>query len=316
MSMARQFRTLLKEKKFILSMGIDTPVHARIVEKAGFDFAYVGGYDVSLALLGLPDVGLITETEMVANARNIARSVNIPVVCDADTGYGNAINVIRTVQNFEAAGVAAIHIEDQVSPKRCGHVAGKMIVPLEEAVGKLKAALEARKDQDFVIIARTDAVAATGGGLDEAVRRGKEFARIGCDMVFCEFPSADVEYPKRFAQEMHKAYPGFPLYFNYSSNLKWHEFPLATFEALADMGYKAMHVSQACLRPSMQAVWDFAVDLKARGAQAEIDLEKRLLGHPMGAHHEFAGIPRIKELEARYLPAEEVRRKYEGATGL
>ena len=316
MSMARQFRTLLKEKKFILSMGIDTPVHARIVEKAGFDFAYVGGYDVSLALLGLPDVGLITETEMVTNARNIARSVNIPVVCDADTGYGNAINVIRTVQNFEAAGVAAIHIEDQVSPKRCGHVAGKMIVPLDEAVGKLRAALEARKDQDFVIIARTDAVAATGGGLDEAVRRGKEFARIGCDMVFCEFPSADVEYPRRFAQEMHKAYPGFPLYFNYSSNLKWHEFPLATFEALADMGYKAMHVSQACLRPSMQAVWDFAVDLKARGAQAEIDLEKRLLGHPMGAHHEFAGIPRIKELEARYLPAEEVRRKYEGATGL
>ena len=316
MSMGKKLKTLLQEKKFILSMGMETPVHARIVEQAGFEFAYVGGYDVSLALLGLPDVGLITETEMVANARNIARSVDIPVVTDADTGYGNAINVIRTVQNFEQAGVAAIHIEDQVSPKRCGHVAGKMIVPLEEAVGKLKAALDARKDKDFVIIGRTDAVAATGGGLDEAIRRGKEFARIGCDMVFCEFPSADIEYPRKFAQEMHRAYPGFPLYFNYSANLRWHEFPLMTFEALADMGYKAMHVSQACLRPSMQAVWDYAVDLRKRGAQAEIDLEKKLLAHPMGKVNDFAGIPKFKELETRYLPTEEVRRKYEGAIGL
>ncbi len=316
MSKGRQLRTLLQEKKFIASMGIDTPVHAKIVEKAGFDYAYVGGYDVSLTLLGLPDVGLITETEMVANARNIARSVDIPVITDADTGYGNAINVIRTVQNFEAAGVAAIHIEDQVSPKRCGHVAGKMIVPLEEAVGKLRAALEARKDKDFVIIARTDAVAATGGGLDEAIRRGKEYARIGCDMVFCEFPSADLEYPKRFAHEIHRAYPGFPLYFNYSANLRWHEFPLTTFDALADMGYKAMHVSQACLRPSMLAVWDYAVDLKTRGVQAEIDLEKKVLKHPLGAINDFAGFPKFKELEARYLPAAEVEKKYKGAIGL
>lgn len=316
MSMGRKFRKLLKEKKFIFTMGTDTPVHAKIVEMAGFDYAYVGGYDVSLALLGLPDVGLITETEMVTNARNIARSISIPVVADADTGYGNAINVIRTVENFEAAGVAGIHIEDQASPKRCGHVAGKMIIPIEEAVGKLQAALDARMDKDFVIIARTDAVAAIGGGLDEAVRRAKEFARIGCDMVFCEFPSADIEYPRRFARAVHEAYPELPLYFNYSSNLKWHEFPPTTFEALAEMGYNAIHVSQGCLRPSMQAVWDYAVELKARGAQAEIDLERKLLGHPMGLHHEFAGIPRFKELEAKYLPAEEVARRYKDAMGL
>src|SRR5687768_12127886 len=122
MSKGKALRTLLKEKRFITSMGIDTPVHAKIVEKAGYDYAYLGGYDVSLALLGLP-VGLITETEMVATARNVARTVDIPVIVDADTGYGNAINVVRAVQNFEAAGVACIHIEDQVSPKRCGHVA-------------------------------------------------------------------------------------------------------------------------------------------------------------------------------------------------
>ena len=123
-----------------------------------------------------------------------------------------------------------------------------MVISLEEAAGKLKAALEARRDQDFVIIARTDAVAAIGGGLDEAIRRGKEYARIGCDMVFCEFPTADLEMPKRFAQEMHRDYPGFPLYFNYSSNLQWYEHPLTSFETLADIGFKAMHVSLACLR--------------------------------------------------------------------
>ena len=316
MSMGKRLRTLLQQKKFITSMGIDTPVHAKIVEQAGFDYAYLGGYDVSLALLGLPDVGLITETEMVAVARNVASAVDIPVIADADTGYGNAINVIRTVQDFETAGVAAIHIEHQVSPKRCGHVAGKTIIPLEKAVGKLKAALEARRDRDFVIIARTDAVAAAGGGLDEAIRRGREYARIGCDMVFCEFQSADLEYPKRFAQEMHKVYPGFPLYFNYSANLGWHEFPLTTFETLADLGYKAMHVSQACLRPSLLAVWDYAAELKARGAQAEIDLETRVLKHPLGTINDFAGFAKVKALEAKYLSAEEVEKKYHGATGL
>ena len=316
MSKGRQLRMLLKEKKFISSMGIDTPVHAKIVEKAGFDYAYLGGYDVTLAQLGLPDIGLITETEMVATARNVARAVDIPVIVDADTGYGNAINVIRAVQNFEAAGVAAIHIEDQVSPKRCGHVAGKMVISLEEAAGKLKAALDARRDPDFVIIARTDAVAATGGGLDEAIRRGKEYARIGCDMVFCEFPSADLEMPKRFAQEMHKAYPGFPLYFNYSANLRWFEHPLTSFEMLADIGYKAMHVSQGCLRPSLLAVWDYATDLKTRGVQAEIELEKRVLQHPLGPLNDFAGFPQFREWEAKYLPGEEMAKKYDGATGL
>ncbi len=316
MSMGSKLRQLMQEKKFITSMGIDTPVHAKIVEKAGFDYAYLGGYDVSLAILGLPDVGLITETEMVATARNVARAVNIPVIVDADTGYGNAINAIRAVQNFEAAGVAAIHIEDQVAPKRCGHVAGKLIIPLDEAVGKLKAALDARRDKDFVLIARTDAVAAQGGGLDEAIRRGREYARIGCDMVFCEFPSADLDLPRRFAQGIHAAYPGFPLYFNYSANLKWYEHPLTPFEAIADLGYKAMHISQACLRPSLLAVWDYATELKARGVQAEIDLEKRVLKHPLGTINDFAGFPEVKALEAKYLSSEEVAKKYTGAIGL
>lgn len=315
MSMGRKLRDLLERKKFLITPGITTPLHAMIVEKAGFDFVYVGGYDVSLTLLGLPDVGLITETEMLNNARHIARSVNLPVIADTDTGYGNAINVIRTVQDFEAAGLAAIHIEDQMSPKRCGHVAGKMVIPLEEAVGKLQAALDARKDKAFVIIARTDAVAATGGGLDEALRRGKAFARIGCDVIWAEFPTADLEYPKRFAAGMRREFPDVPLYLNYSANLKWQE-SKAKFEDFAEMGYKVMHVSLAGLRATMQATWDYAIDLKTRGAQAEIDFQKRLTGHPMGAFHEFAGFPGMKELEEKYLPAEDVKKKYDGAIGL
>jgi 2-methylisocitrate lyase-like PEP mutase family enzyme len=219
-------RTLLEEKDYIVTPGVANPMHAMIVERVGFDYVYMTGYGTSLTILGLPDVGLLTETEMVTNAKNIAKAVNIPVIADADTGFGNAINMIRTVQDYEAAGVAGIHIEDQIAPKRCGHLAGKSIIPIEEAVGKVKAAVDAKKDKDFIIIARTDAIAAVGGGFEEALTRGKEFARVGADMVFCEFPSPDGEQPKKFAAEMHEEFPNLPLFFNYSSSFKWYDSPL------------------------------------------------------------------------------------------
>lgn len=314
MSMGSKLKGLLREKNYIFTPGITTPLHAMIVEKAGFDYVYVGGYDVSLTLLGLPDVGLITEPEMVTNAGHIARSVNIPVIADADTGYGNAINVIRAVQNFEAAGVAGIHIEDQVSPKRCGHVAGKTIIAMDEAVGKLRAALDARKDRDFVIIARTDAVAAKGGGLDEAIRRGKAYAEAGCDMVFSEFPTTDMELPRRFAAEVHEDYPDLPLYFNFSSNLDWRA-ENVSFDDIAALGYKAMHTSLAGMRATLMSTWDYAVDLKACGAKAETEFQERLKAHPMGGFHEFAGFSKIKAMEEKYLPAEELT-KYEDTAGL
>ena len=314
MSAGRKFRELLRDKPYIVTPGVTTPLHAMIVEKAGFDYVYIGGYDVSLTLLGLPDVGLITETEMVVNARHTASSVDLPVIADADTGYGNAINVIRAVENFEAAGVAGIHIEDQVSPKRCGHVAGKTIISEDEAVGKLRAALDARKDKDFVIIARTDAVAAQGGGLDEAIRRGKAYARAGADMLFCEFPTTDIALPRRFAEAVRADFPGLPLYFNFSSNLEWHKINV-TFDDIAALGYKAIHTSLAGMRATMMATWDYAVDLKQRGAAAEIDFQKRLRAHPMGAFHEMAGFPRIRAMEEKYLPAEELK-KYEESVGL
>ena len=315
MNVRQQMRRLLQQKDYLISFGIHNPMQAMIVEKAGYDFVYMGGYDTSLALLGFPDVGLITETEMVAAAKNIARAVKIPVMADGDTGYGNAINVIRTVQDYEDAGLAGMHIEDQVTPKRCGHLAGKVLIPMEEAVGKIRAGLDARKDKDFLIIGRTDAVAAVGGGLEEAIKRGKEYARAGADMVWSEFTSPDVEAPKKFAIEMHRDFPNLPLFFNYSGNFKWYDAPLK-FSDVGKMGYKIINVSLGALRASMKAVWNYAVDLKKREEQAEIDFEKSFIGHPMEKVNEFSGFPRIRELESKYLPSEEVRRRYEESIGL
>jgi isocitrate lyase len=313
-NMPEKMRRLMKEKQYLVTPGLANPMHAMIVERVGFDFVYMTGYGTSLTLLGFPDVGLLTETEMVTNARNIAKAVNIPVIADADTGFGNAINMIRTVEDYEAAGVAGIHIEDQLAPKRCGHLAGKNIIPIEEAVGKVKAAVDAKKDKDFIIIARTDAVAAVGGGFEEALTRGKEFARAGADMVFCEFPSPDVEQPKKFAEEMHKEFPNLPLFFNYSSSFQWYDSPLK-FSDIAEMGYKVIIVSLGCLRVSMQAVWDYAADLMNRKEQAEKDFERKLKGHPTEDFNKFAGFPQVKQLEAKYLPGEEVRKKYEESIG-
>jgi isocitrate lyase len=315
MSKAKRLRELLIEKRYLCTPGITSALHAMVVEKAGFDYVYAGGYDASLTLLGLPDVGLMTETEMVGNLRHVAKATSLPVVADADTGYGNAINVIRTVEDYESAGLAAMHIEDQVSPKRCGHVAGKTLVSVEEAVGKIRAAIDARRDPDFVIIARTDAIAASGGGFDEAVKRGKAYASAGADMVWAEFPAPDPELPARFAREMHAAFPTLPLYFNYSSNLRWHESGVK-FEDVAAMGYKMMHVSLVAMRVMLHALWDYAVDMKERGADAEIEFEKRAMGHPMGAFHRLAGFDKVKELEERYLSRDELRTKYKGAIGL
>lgn len=312
MGMGKKMRALMAEKDYLVTPGVGNPMQAIIVEKVGFDYAYMSGYGTSLAILGLPDVGLITEGEMVTNARNIVKAVDIPVIADADNGFGNAINMIRTVRDYEEVGVAGIHVEDQIAPKRCGHLAGKEVIAVDEAVGKIRAAVDAKKDEDFIIIARTDALTAAGGGFDEALKRGKAYARAGADMVFCEFPSLEPEIPGRFAREIHHEFPNLPLFFNYSSSFKWYESSL-TFDDVAKMGYKVIIVSLGCLRAGMQAVWDYAADLMSQKEAAEKGFEKRLIGHPTEDFHRFAGVPRIRELESRYLPSEEMRKKYEGS---
>ncbi len=182
-SVRQRLRRRLTEGPMVVAPGIYDAYGARFVEWMGFEAAYLTGNGVSASLLGKPDVGLVDLTLMVAHARRVAACVTIPVICDADTGYGNAVNVRSTVEEFEAAGVAAIHIEDQVSPKRCPLLPGQVeVVELAEAVGKIEAAIAARRDPDFLIIARTDSL--PGHGLQEAIRRAQAFGKAGADAVF------------------------------------------------------------------------------------------------------------------------------------
>ncbi|MCW5603734.1 MAG: isocitrate lyase/PEP mutase family protein [Burkholderiales bacterium] len=169
----------------IIAPGISDAFGARLVQQSGFEVAYLGGNSMSALLLGKPDFGLVDLTLVTQHAHRVASCVDIPVICDADTGFGNVVNVRHTVEEFEAAGVAAIHIEDQVSPKRCGHMPGsRHVIDFGEAIRKIEVAVAARRDPDFVIIARTDA--APGLGLDEAIRRARAFREAGADVCFVE----------------------------------------------------------------------------------------------------------------------------------
>lgn len=199
----KRLRERLARGPVIVAPGIYDAYGARLVEQAGFEAVYMTGNGVSASLLGRPDVGLVDLTLITGHARRVASCVDIPLICDADTGYGNAVNVRRTVEEFEAAGVAAIHLEDQVSPKRCGQLPGaRPVIEAGEATGKIEAAVAARRDPDFVIIARTDA--AEAHGLDEAIRRGKAYRRAGADVIFVEMKSgpAILEDLKRVASEI------------------------------------------------------------------------------------------------------------------
>src|SRR5688572_22963884 len=184
-----RLRTLLATPGPLMAPGAYDALSARLVEQAGFDVVYMTGFGSTASLIGRPDVGLLTGTEMVDNARRIAAAVDLPVIADADTGYGNAINVVRTVQAYEQAGVAGIHLEDQVMPKKCGHMSGKAVIPAEEMVGKIRAAAAARRDPDFVLIARTDAVAVEG--VAAAIARARAFAEAGADALFVEAPTSE-----------------------------------------------------------------------------------------------------------------------------
>jgi 2-methylisocitrate lyase-like PEP mutase family enzyme len=184
----QKLRRRLKSGPVVIAPGIYDAYGARFVEQAGFEAAYMTGNGVSASLLGRPDIGLVDLTMITSHARRVAAAVDIPVICDADTGYGNAVNVRRTVEEFEAAGVAAIHLEDQASPKRCGQLPGaRPVIEQAEAVGKIEAALAARRDPDFVIIARTDA--AEAHGLNEAIKRARAFREAGADVIFVEMKS-------------------------------------------------------------------------------------------------------------------------------
>ena len=303
MSKGGEFRRLLKENDYVYSTGVTGALDASIAERVGLKFVYMSGYSTSLALLAKADLGFLSSTEMVSHAAQIADATTLPVIADADDGFGNALTVMRTVESYERAGVAGIHIEDQVAPKRCGHLAGKRVLPLDEAVGKFKAALAARQDPDFVIIARTDARDADGGSFEEAVHRGRTYASLGADMVWSEFGNPDAlgEF-ERFASEVQKERPGIPLVFNYSSSLNWGRSKnRVSFSQLSDMGYKVILVSMGCVHAAMHAVWDFMADLKDNGEEAQFRLEDTVRGHPTEDHHAMGNIALYEKLTQDYV---------------
>ncbi|HSR09679.1 MAG TPA: isocitrate lyase/PEP mutase family protein [Bryobacteraceae bacterium] len=194
-----KFRSLIESREITMIPGVADSLSAKLAEKAGFKAVFLSGYAASATLLGAPDVGLLTMTEMAECARRIAAAVEIPVFADGDNGHGNATNVVRTMREFERAGVAAIFFEDQVSPKRCGHMSGKQVIPCDEMVAKVRAAVEARVDPDMLIMARTDALAVNG--MDDAIERMHKYVAAGADMSFVESPES-IEQMRRITREI------------------------------------------------------------------------------------------------------------------
>jgi 2-methylisocitrate lyase-like PEP mutase family enzyme len=194
-----RIHTLLEKERTLIFPGVYDALSAKLVERAGFPLTFISGYSVAATQLGLPDFGYLTQTEMVATAKRVCNTVKIPVIIDADTGYGNALNVIRTVNELIEAGAAGMFLEDQVWPKRCGHMKGKRVIPVEEHVHKIRAAVDARKERDFFIVARTDARQVNG--LEDAIARCRKYKEAGADALFIEAPR-DVDELKTLAREL------------------------------------------------------------------------------------------------------------------
>jgi isocitrate/methylisocitrate lyase len=305
----RTFRELLKREPYLFTGGVYSPLDAQIAERVGMKSIYLSGYSVAMAN-GWPDMGFLTQTEVARVAHMVAGAVSIPVIADADDGYGNALSTIRTVQEFIKTGVAGIHIEDQVFPKRCGHIAGKTVVSRAAALGKYRAAIDTRNrlDPDFVIIARTDAYGAVGGRLEEAIWRGRAYADAGVDLVWSEFSNASREPAIAFARAMRETHPDLPLAFNYSSSFKWNQDPHPlTFKELGELGYRFIFITLYAAHAGMYATWNAMEELVRDEEQAQWRLEKTKADHPTESHHVMARVAHFQELERRYIPGAEER---------
>ncbi len=281
-----RLRELLASGETILAPGAFDALSARLVEEAGFPAVYMTGFGTSAALIGRPDVGLLTMTEMADNAARIAGCVDIPLIADADTGYGNPINVIRTVGAYEAAGAAGIHIEDQVAPKKCGHMEGKLVIPAKEMAQKVRAAVEARTDPDFVIIARTDARAVEG--LDSALDRASQYRDAGADVLFVEAVTSEDE-----AAAVTRALPAVPLLFNCAEGGKT---PPVSLERLRELGYRIVIFPISTLLASAAAMRRILGEIAGSGTPAAA-----LPGLPaFGEFTDFIGLPQVRQAEQRY----------------
>ncbi len=299
------FKKRIKSEKGLWNPLCYDCVSARIFDKAGADLIAVSGYGISMSLLGLPDMGFISLPELTMVTRHVVNCVNAPVIADADTGFGNALNVLRTTREIIGTGAAAMLLEDQLAPKRCGHMAGKQVIPIAEALGKYKAAVEVRNelDPDFVIVARTDARGALGGSLEEAIDRANAYLGAGADVAFVEGLLSEEEIA-----EVVRRVNG-PIVYNMIGIS-----PIIPIPRLVDIGVTIIGFGNAQWAAT-KAMWDYAHDLKNRGMDAQIDYLEGMKGHPLEEFHDFAGFPAMKALEEKFLPKEEVEQKYKETLG-
>jgi methylisocitrate lyase len=283
MNVKKRLQQLLNNEEILIAPGAHDALTAKIVEQVGFNAVYLTGYGQAASHLGQPDVGLMTMTEMLSRVNNMASAVKIPVICDGDNGFGNVVNVMRTVREYEKAGAAAIQLEDQVNPKKCGHMTGRQVIPTEEMVEKIKAAVAARTDPDFVIVARTDA--RTVFGIDEAISRGKAYENAGADVIFIESPES--------VEEMKKITASFkvPVLANMVEGGRT---PLLPAKQLQEMGYKIVIYPTASTYFTAQAMMDLMKEIMAKGTTKHL-IEKMI---PFSEFNNLIGLPKIREIEA------------------
>ncbi len=282
-----RLRALLAGPDPVIAPGAYDALSARLVEQAGFDVVYMSGFGTTAALTGRPDVGLLTATEMVENARRIVAAVDVPVIADADTGYGNAINVVRTVQAYEQAGVAGLHLEDQVMPKKCGHMSGKAVISTAEMTGKISAAVAARRDPDLVLIARTDAAAVEG--LDDAITRARAYAAAGADLLFVEAPRSESD----LATIAHELAGTVALVFNWAEGGRT---PPLRLERIAELGFRLVLYPIGTLLAATAGIRSLLDTVRADGTPAAA-----LPGLPgFDEFTDLVGLPEITRLEQRW----------------
>lgn len=284
MNPGSEFRELVESDGVLQAIGGFDGLSARLIERAGGDVAYMSGSAVSTSVHGKPDVGLTTMTEMVERAQTFTEAVDVPVFCDADTGYGNPLNVRRTVERFEAAGVAAIHLEDQEFPKQCGHFDGKRVVDCEEMVRKLEAATDAR--EEMIIVARTDAAAVTS--LDDAIERARAYRDAGADVLFVEAPESREELAR-----VGEAFPDTPLLANMVEGGKT---PLVPADELDDLGFDIALYPTTAQKVAAKAMRDVFERILTEGSQ------EALLDNAISweERNEITGLAEIREFEERY----------------
>jgi 2-methylisocitrate lyase-like PEP mutase family enzyme len=289
-----KLRELIARPGVLMAPGVADALNAKLVQRHGFEAVYMTGAGTTAVRLGMPDVGLLTMTEMIDNAARIADASGLPLIADADNGYGGVLNVRRTIQGYERAGAAAVHLEDQVIPKRCGHLAGKQLVPVEEMTAKIRAAADARTDRDFVLIARTDAIAVED--FDAALERAARYREAGADVLFVEAPNME-QLPK-IAPRL-KA----PLLYNMAASGKT---PFLGKDEIERLGFKIIIYPNWMMLAAIKAASQVLATLKETGTIAGI-------ARDVPSFKEFfdlLGMAEVQDLEARYGVEESSRAKY------